>query len=173
MTIMDYVTLGTAITGAILGIINTYNRYSDKRLRLRVVPMIGIMRGSRAILTTDRDVSRVQQLFRESIPHRLCIRVTNLSIFPVTIAEVGIGRLEEARSSFYDPEITPPGRKMPARLEPRESITAYAAIGDTPCGESMRPPVAYARTDCGHVRYGKSPVLTQYVMELKERGVAG
>jgi hypothetical protein len=75
----DFLTIGCAALGAVLGIINTVTSLNQRRVKLRVIPKIGV-----------RDESGVFLHRRELLPNGApAIEVINLSAFPVTIAEAG------------------------------------------------------------------------------------
>jgi hypothetical protein len=61
----DYITMGAAALGAGLGLMNTWNAMSQRRVRLRVRPAYATVVPAGAIA--------------------FCIEVINLSTFPVTI----------------------------------------------------------------------------------------
>lgn len=137
----DFITVGAAVLGAGLGIMNTWHSLNARRVRLRVRPAHAIM------------VPGGQRMFS--------IEVINLSMFAVTVAEVGftldgrrIGRGKRAAVSM---PIVLDGKEWPRRLEARQSVSLYFELPDEP----QRISKAYARTSCGEVRYGDSPALRQ------------
>src|ERR1035437_613669 len=69
----------TGSVGSLLGVWNLVQSFSQRRVRLRVVPKLTVIRGN-GFLSSSSD------LLPDGFP---CIEVTNLSAFPVTIAEVG------------------------------------------------------------------------------------
>lgn len=136
----DFLTIGAASVGAVLGIMNTWNAISQKRLKLRVTPCHAL-----------------------TVPHGewgFSIEVLNLSAFPVTIIEAGLTTDSFiARKGKRYPMMNPivvDNKPWPRRLEPRESVSLYA---ETPCYKNIGQ--AYARTACGEFRYGDSPALKQ------------
>lgn len=139
-TLKDFLTTGAASVGAVLGIMNTWNAISQKRLKLRVTPCHAL-----------------------TVPHGewgFSIEVLNLSTFPVTIIEVGLTTdsliaNKGDRLPIMNPIIVD-NKPWPRRLEPRESVSLYAEI---PRYKNMGQ--AYARTACGEFRYGDSPALKQ------------
>ena len=142
----EFLTVSAAGVGAVLGIMNTWNAISNKRVRLRVRP-------SRSISIPD-GVSGV------------AIDVVNMSSFPVTITEVGftkggnkINRI--GRYAIVNPIIID-GKPWPRRLDSRESVSAYS---QHPVGQDIGK--AYAKTSCGEVRYGDSPALRQMRSEAR------
>jgi hypothetical protein len=166
MSWTEGVTLGIALLGAVLGIINICHQLNRDRLKLKVIPKIGFVMGG-GILAGDRRNSMVDALVRTGNPARLCIEVINLSSFAVTISDVGFGLVRDGpRHSLINPEISA-GKKWPTRLKPRESMTAYAPVGTKIDPAVMRRPVAYAATDCDRVRYGSSPIFKEYMRQLR------
>ena len=88
----------------------------------------------------------------------LCIVVSNLSAFPITITEVGFGvpkGQEGERQYWHKPRLSH-GEAIPIRLESRESVVAYFKKGELalPAG-----PRAYAVSDGGTVALGSSPII--------------
>lgn len=133
----DYITMGAAALGAGLGVMNTWNAMSQRRVRLRVKP---------AYVNPGGVVG-------------FCIEVVNLSMFPVTIAEVGFSLRGRKRLAVISPEFND-GKPWPRRLESRDAVTAYfdpAQIAQ----HRQRIGKAYARTSCGELGYGTSPALRQ------------
>jgi len=135
------------ILGAVLGVIHTLHQLGKSRVRLRVVP------------------KQAHYVGRAGMSGPLmCIEVINLSDFPVTVSDVGFtsGTVKDARLAVIQP-ILHDGGSWPRRLDSRESVTVY-------CSQDLRYEKglervsrAYVQTDCGEVKYGKSPALTQYV----------
>ncbi|HEY4547739.1 MAG TPA: hypothetical protein VIG90_15140 [Pedomonas sp.] len=146
----DALTLGLAVLGAVLGVMNTWNAISQRRLRLRVRPAVAT-----AVGTGFRAFS---------------IEVINLSSFAVTISEVGIvyGRARgkrPRRAALLNPSLTS-GGKLPIRLEPREAFSAHFNPGDF-AGKGAHLGLAYAATSCGEIAYGDSPALKQLRQALR------
>ncbi|WP_326510641.1 hypothetical protein [Aeromonas caviae] len=140
MTIVEGLTLATAVLGAVLGIMNTWQALDSSRVKLRVVPKKAIPIGA--------------------VNHQLtfCIEITNLSSFAVTISEAGVFyKNTNKRGAYVQPELID-GQGWPRRLEPRSSVTIY---GHQPEVKDPRHPLkcAYARTECGVIRTGTSPVF--------------
>ena len=142
----------TATVGAVLGVWNLVQGFWQRRVRLKVVPKLSARRGVGGLLSSDRDV----------LPDGFaCIEVTNLSAFPVTIAEVGFSLVGEVGRGVIIPD---PPSLLPKRLEPRESIdirvTKYS-------GFPKRAHRGYATTQCKHTRYGDSIVLKKHRIAIK------
>jgi hypothetical protein len=79
MAAVEPVTLGIAILGAVTGVIGIglsiwamYRELDRERVKLKVIPNLGIPVG--------------QGYF----PHILTVEITNLSVFPISIAQVGV-----------------------------------------------------------------------------------
>ena len=178
MTTIEKITLITAILGAVfgslgavLGIINTWHQMSKNYVKLKVIPKIAFMIDANNTITTDRNNDRIFHLLSQKVPFRLCIEIVNLSAFAVSISNVGFGKRAKLRHVLFQPELTS-GKTWPPRLESRESIVAYAKIGERWDKKVMGQALAYAKTDCGVTRYGTSPIFKEYVQEL-HRGAEG
>ena len=149
-TIIDGIILSIAVLGAVLGVLNTFRNFDRDRVKLKVIP---------------KQAFPVGTSFDDRV--RLCINVTNLSTFPLTITDVGIlFRGTKERGVVIKPIIN--GGEFPRKLEPRTSFTAYLhpeALHENK-GHSIR--CVYALTDCGVMVKGNSPALKQL---SKESGV--
>ncbi len=132
----DIFTIGLATLGAGLGIINTAMSLSTRWLRVRVRP---------SFIT---DIA--------GNPLGASIEVTNLSAFPVSIAEVGF----EAGKGRHLPLIHP-GQNLPRRLEARDSLSVTFAPRDFIPPSGVTVGSAYARTACGRYISGSSPAGKQ------------
>lgn len=150
------VTFAIAVLGAVLGVINTWNQLSKNHVRLRVRPK----------------QAQIVNQYGMSAP-RLCIEVTNLSSFAVTVDDVGLVNesIKNPRVAVLHP-ILLDNKPWPRRLESRESVTVHLD-DDVFCGgELARMTHAYASTQCGETRYGTSPALKSFVA-VAARVVAG
>lgn len=145
ITIFQAVTLAIALLGAALGLINTWHTLDKNRVKLRVVPKRAIPYGA-----ADPRIS-------------LCIEVTNLSSFPLTIDEVGIFFKGTDRRAAVVTPVLPDNGPWPRRLEPRSSISAYSQLPEPRKGRRMR--CAYARTQCGRTVEGNSPAFKKIAEE--------
>jgi hypothetical protein len=137
----EYFTIGAAALGAVLGIMNTWNSISQRRVRLRIRP-------AHAIGAPDGR-------------HMFAIEVINLSTFAVTISDVGLCTrrgIKGPRHAVGLPLIID-GKPWPRRLEPREAVSAYFDHYSISDRQGIRK--AYARTSCEEVAYGSSPALRQ------------
>lgn len=137
----DILTVAAAWIGAILGIINLYANFSQRRLRLKVSPVHGMSGDG-------------------YLPG---IKVVNKSAFPVIIDDVGFtlngNSVANQRASFVPP-IMVDGKSWPRKLEPRESATFYCNPGDLYRGRHVIGR-GYVGTSDGSYRYGSSPALAQ------------
>jgi hypothetical protein len=168
MTTLETVTLVTAITGAVCGvfgavlsIINTWSQLTRNRVRLKVIPKVAFMLSNEIAQTTDRDDDLFRKMAENRRPARICIEIVNLGCVPVTISHVGFVLNKGGTTrEIVAPEVTK-GMKWPTRLDPREAVTAYAAIGAEIAEVALRG-FAYAKTDCGYIRYGSSAAMREY-----------
>ncbi|MGE5609999.1 MAG: hypothetical protein ACM359_12150 [Bacillota bacterium] len=152
----------TGAIGTVLGFISTWHQLAKDKVRLRVVPKLAFMAGNGVVLSGDRETHLVREYLQNGSSARLCIEIVNLSAFAVTVSDAGFGRVDRRRQALIDPETTN-GKPWPARLEPREAVTVLAPVGELPKSEVIFDGVAYARTDCGEVRYGTSPIFKALV----------
>lgn len=158
MTALQLVTLVTAIIGAacgilgaVLGIINMWHQLSKDAVRLKILPAhaLPVGHGGAGEWT-------------------LSIEVVNLSAFAVTVDEVGL-ELVTKEHLINTPTTTTNHGALPVRLEAREALTVlcYPDLKVNPRLAEVR--AAYARCQCGTVRYGNSPALRQLVTRAKKR----
>lgn len=141
---MEYMTIGVAAVGAVLGIMNTWNAISQRRVRLRVRPL------------KVKSATNGASMF--------CIEVANLSGFAVTVTDIGFttgwrGISAPRRLAVLQP-IMMDGKPWPRRLESRESASFYFHPREL-VRHRKRIGKAYARTACGEAAYGTSPALKQ------------
>ncbi|MCE9592968.1 MAG: hypothetical protein K8S98_02140 [Planctomycetes bacterium] len=144
LTSKDALTLSVAFLGAGLGIFNTWRAYKKDRPLLKVVPKQAIPVGAEALLDPRP---------------RICIEVTNLSTFPLTITEVGFVLVGSTKRAALLPPIIRDGGPFPRRLEARTSFTAYASP-DTTLRPGEWTTEVYAITDCGERFTGTGPALS-------------
>jgi hypothetical protein len=139
----DIITIGLASIGAALGLMNTWNALSQRRVRLIVRPAFALPPdGSTPMLS---------------------ISVTNLSNFPMTITEIGFtgrkGAKRGPRAMIIRPSVID-GKPWPRRLESREAISLYFGVEDVERNPLLLAK-AYAGTECGEFAYGTSAALDQ------------
>ena len=137
------IVFGIAILGAVLGVLNTWQAMRRDRLRLRVRPLNTVLLDAEGM--------------------GFAIEVTNLSMFAVTIEEIGFSLGSPApkgtRGIIPFPRATD-GGPWPRRLESRSSVTLHF---DRPPDPQFRRSIrrAYAKTTCGEFAYGSTPALRQ------------
>ena len=101
---IQVITFSIALLGAVLGLINTWHGLDKSRLKMRVVPKTAIPVGSADPRLT------------------ICVEVTNLSAFAITIRETGFKlRRSKERAAIIEPVVID-GGSWPRRLEPRSSV---------------------------------------------------
>lgn len=145
----DFLTIGCAVLGAGLGILNTLTNLNQRRVKLRVTPKLTVRSGPVAF-------SHKNRLLPDGVP---TIEVINLSAFPVTIAEAGFRlKRESGRLAALQPCVID-NKPWPRRLESREMVTVYFPPG-TRFPSNLH--LAYATTDCEITRYGDSPALKKF-----------
>lgn len=147
----DILTIGAATLGAVLGVMNTWNSLSQRRVKLLVRP---------------------KHVAGAPTYEMFSIEVINLSSFPVNIDEVGFSvgrrRIGKHRRSVWmcsNPRKTIDGKPWPARLEHREAVTIYFDLRIFSGADIGK---AYAMTTCNEIRYGESPALKQFRKIVKE-----
>jgi hypothetical protein len=139
----DVITISIAVVGAVLGIVNTWQAFDQRRVRLRVVPKL-------AHLVVESSLGEPMG----------CIEVVNLSAFPVSISEIGFtvdGDPRKQRRLMIPSPMTLDRQPLARTLESRHAVTGYFDFAQI--NSSIRK--AYVRTDCGEVAYGSSPALSQ------------
>ena len=131
MAFKEGVTLGIALLGALLGLVNLWRQVSRDRVNLRILP---------------------QNYFTSAGLDGLCFDVVNLGFTPVTVVQVGV-RLQGKKNFCV------PGCDLPKRLEPRAAFTVYwpPVAAENPCLAGSRR--AFVQTACGKTFHGKSPAL--------------
>lgn len=165
------ITLGIACLGAILGLLNTWHHLARSRVRLRVVPKLAL-KLKNGNLAFSRATPMVQEYLQKGTPCRLCIEITNLSAFPITICEVGLGRAAKQRTPLFTPVLSS-GKTWPPRLDSRETVTAYGQVNDLQLSAcAAYAGVAYAMTDCGKKAHGTTPILKELVSHLQAQSEA-
>jgi hypothetical protein len=139
----DVFTIGAATLGAVLGVMNTWNAISTRRLRVKVTPNF------------------VLDLAGQ--PLGASIEVTNLSAFPVSVAEVGFEAGGGKHVPIIQTRIT-----LPHRLESRDSISIFVDPPSFRPEPGVRIGAAYVRTACGNQIRGNSPAGRQLSQILTE-----
>lgn len=150
--VKDFLTIGCAVLGASLGIINTVTNMNERRVKLKVIPK-----------TAQRSGNSVFSHSGEMLPNSvLAIEIINLSAFAVTISETGFTLKGSSDRCLCPPSPASVMDNKPwpsRRLDSRESVTVYFP----PFAKYPRNMnVAYAETDCGERRFGDSPALKKF-----------
>jgi hypothetical protein len=135
------------VSGAILGVINTWNQLTKNKVRLKVTPFHAIPVGNLA----NSDVN-------------FGIEVINLSDFPVTITDVGFLLKNKKRATLFRVISIDQPSKLPIRLEPRTSYKKYFNIDKA--GFPKLTKYAYVDTQCGELITGTSGALNQKIKEV-------
>ena len=140
---IEAITLGVAIigvasglTGASLGIMNTWRDIRRDKVRISVQVNGAIM-----------------ALHLGQVDTKLEIRVVNLSEFPVTISDVGFKLKGRKTATLATVAGIEPNGSLPNRLEPR---TVYSKLFDIEAIAKLASGIecAYANTQCGVVATG-------------------
>ena len=126
----DAITFGLALLGSVLGVINTWRAINRDRVKLRV----GLVEAPTHNLP-------------EHPVAMMGFEVTNLSTFPVTVAEIGLMmRNTDSRTVVPNPRMFDDG-KFPRRLGPREQFIGY--IDQPTLVDLSRFRAVFASTVCG------------------------
>jgi len=176
LTGIEIATLITAIVGAgtgigalVLSLINTYVQVNNNRVKLKIVPQISYEEREGIWACSAIPFPNMMNAIKEK-RHRLCIEVTNLSSFAVTINQVGFGKfkLHENGISIPFPKVMKRENCWPLKLDSRESDLLSMSSGiDIPI-ELLDKNCAFAVTQCGHIAYGNSDMFDAYVEELRK-----
>jgi hypothetical protein len=122
----DLIGPALGLIGTALGVMNFVVQSLERRVRVKIIPKAAFpVNGGYYSVTGERnDQTREDAISGKAIP---CLEVVNLSLFAVTIDEVGYcdsAKLGSARAPFIGPNVIP-DRGAPVRLESRESKTFY------------------------------------------------
>lgn len=148
-SLMDYtagITLGIAIAGMVLGIINTWMAANRDKIRLKVIPRFYVS------LTGQSG---------------LCVEVINQSYLPVTLTRVGfmLRRPRRQELTFIPQRLDQ--TTLPKRMEPLTNITLYPPDGFDQ-DERLREAVCVvARTACGRTFRGNTPGFKAHIKNLR------
>lgn len=167
MGLSGTITIILATTGTVLGIINSVIQLNKNRVILKVIPKSALLdkvHFNGELLT--RAMGMVNTTGKEAINKNdcVCIEVINLSSFPVTISEVGftLKHSKGLRIVMTKP-ITLNKKSLPRRLDSRESQSFYGKLTNFDLEHFCLIKSAYAKTDCGIVKKGKSPALKELI----------
>ncbi|WP_250865595.1 hypothetical protein [Caballeronia sp. INSB1] len=169
MEVKDWLTAGTALTGAVLGVFNLWRQLSTERIKIRVSPSLVIERSPNGVLSS---ITVAVDPVNPPQSVSLSIEVLNLSAFPVTIDEVGMTTAGEGRVSFFG-AVTKEHTTLPIRVESRDSVTLYTKSYTTT--EFAKALHVFAETACGTRAFGESPAmksLRSVASNISNRGAA-
>jgi hypothetical protein len=138
ISIREGVTLGIAILGAALGVINLWRAFDRDRVNVKVIPKGYV---------TSHGTSGI------------CIEVVNLGFIPVTVSQVGF-TLPTTREWYAHRSLL---EGLPKRLEPRTAFTAYLTAGEEKHPAFGAVGRAFVQTQCGRVFHGKSASLRSHI----------
>jgi hypothetical protein len=138
------------VSGAVLGVINTWNLLTKNKVRLKVTPIHVIPVGTLASSNVN-----------------FGIEVINLSDFPVTISDVGFLLKNKQRATSFSVISIDQPSKLPVRLEPRTAYKKYFNIDKA--GLPKQTEYAYVDTQCGELIIGTSGALKQKIKEASLR----
>jgi hypothetical protein len=141
-------TLG--LIGTVIGVMNFLVQRLERRVRVKVIPKAAFPTNGGFYCTTgdQQDQNRSNAIDGNAMP---CLEVINLSLFTVTIDEVGYcdsARVGAFRTPFIGPHIVPE-QGAPVRLGSRESKTFYWQDNVLEELKQKEYRSAYAKTACG------------------------
>lgn len=145
MTGTEVTTLGIAVLGATLGVLNTWRTFNQDRVRIRVAAMYCLIGDGRECLG---------------------IEVVNLSSFPVTITGIGCTMAGGKKRLWLHPDLLSTGDTLPKRLEPRTGFTALAGPGATEHLEFRGARKPFVATACGLKINGSAKGLATAIHNL-------
>lgn len=144
----DLVVFGIAILGAGLGVLNYWRSIEKDKVKLKVTPSLYVAN-------------------RQS---GLCIEVVNLGFVPVTITAISLEFGKEREWYYFGTAKYSTGLILPHRLQPRESMTALLPPDAHQQIDMKRLRCAFAKTACGLVFRGTSPVFTRWKKDHQSEG---
>ncbi len=141
--------VASGVTGAVLGILNTWRNIRRDRVRLHVQVTWAMV-----------------ALPPNGIRTNLQIRVVNLSEFPIAITDVGFKLKGKYANLARVPSIEPKG-PLPKTLEPRRTYEKVLGI-DELYGFASDIRRAYASTECGVIAYSKQRGLQTLISQVSD-----
>jgi len=157
MNLITGVTLGIALVGVVLGIINTIHSLNRDRIILRVIPV--------RVLTPGL-----------SLREDLGVQIINLSYIPVVVSVVGFSLSKRSffpskgkkdkRIPFINPVVLE-GGAFPRVLNPGFLMTILVPEQILKSEKFKSVKFAYARTSCGLIFKGNNRVLMQAIYNAK------
>jgi hypothetical protein len=167
LILKDIVTSLAAFVGMSLGIYNFLKERDKEKVKLRVIPKSVKQKGfdslgNTVVLTSENE-------FRDNNPQDFfAIEVVNISRFAVTITEVGFFVSGTKQRWSCPRPILDTQEKLPKKLEPRESLTAYVDLQSMLSSTNIRNVYcAFAKTSCDHIETGKTKALKQLIQYVR------
>ena len=151
MTISFTLSQITAVTGAVLGIYNTFTAWRKDRVRLKVVPSVYIFGHGgilRSVHGNDLDL----------LTCNLCIEVINLGALDCVVAKVGL-QMEDGSEYVLIKSAIPEFQGTPQKIAPRESYVFYST--DLDYRRLPKLKAVFASTVCGKKFTGTSGIITK------------
>lgn len=155
----------------VLGIITTIDMLTKNQVRLRVRPRLAWMTSSGMTLVRDSPVPIDHRLTNGAPPTHLAIEIVNLSGFPVTVSDVGLGKYRSGTRCSFTVPLRSDGYGWPAVIESRRALSVYQEMDQFRTAQAI-PKVAYVKTQCDEVRYGRSDALEWLCATITEGGHA-
>ena len=150
--------------GAVLGIMNTWRQMQREKVCLRVTPMLVVPQENGNIFSTTNNILHEIATDEES---GFGIEVVNLSEFAVTISHVGFLQKNGKLDPLIDAQTLNYEDRSPQRLEPRTVYRLTFSLSQELC-DWKNVKKAYAKTQCGEMRYGNSEALKGVVKKYDE-----
>lgn len=176
MDVLDYVTVGAALLGAALGIVNTIWALWRDRVRLKVVPLwlSNVLTEGGAVVGTVS--TEYPDGFERRPDGALGLRVINSGLIEVTVDGVGLtpsGWWHRMRRSTLIRRTMSHDAfgavQLPRRLAPRESVTLWASPGGHMEGALRGAKRVYASTACGLDIFATSALLRRAIRWAESR----
>ena len=164
LPVKDIIISLAAFVGMSLGIYNFWKERDKEKVKLSIIPrsvqqkVVDPLGNIIGYMTSENE-------FKDNNPQDFfAIEVVNISRFVVTITEVGfLVSGTKQRISCLIP-ILDTQEKLPKKLEPRESLTAYVDLKSILSSTNIRNVYcAFAKTSCDHIETGKTKALKQLI----------
>jgi hypothetical protein len=155
-----------AMVGMALGIFNFFVERRKQTVMLKVTPKATSICG---YLPDGKEAIKYSTAHfnLRGTPDGLAIEVLNLSLFPITINEVGFhAPKREKRLAVPIPRLLDDG-KWPRRLESREKVIVHVDLVSLLESEDLHLVKAvYATSDCGKYSKGESKALSDLLSQV-------
>lgn len=146
MSIIAGITLGIALLGAVLGIINTVHTVWRDRVRLKVTPMWMFAGGGESQMTID---------------------IVNSGFLDVTITGAGFSEARGKGCYWIVPALLLHGGHLPQRMQPRTTITVLLPVGTEDQEWMGKVKQARVKTACGRQFEGITPALRGQINKVR------